>query len=188
MAKKKAEEKNTLLRWSDYVPASEVTDPLGLSLRGSTRISSLLLYCITSSTPRARYFSFIPWCIYNFQKQEKPERHAIELTEAVKLREKALTYGAVMHHEGQPCVGGSLVGSLAAKEWYPPKKNTVDLRKLPFAKNPALHAYLSSLINLGFFVEQELREESDEELADETLAFENIELSEHGKELGNDAE
>ena len=48
MAKKKPELKPQLLRWSDYVPASEVTDPLGLGLRGSTRLASLLLYCITA--------------------------------------------------------------------------------------------------------------------------------------------
>ena len=60
MAPKKPKLRMQLLRWSDYVPASDVQDPLGLGLRGSTRLASLLLYCITSITPRARYFSFIP--------------------------------------------------------------------------------------------------------------------------------
>src|SRR5262245_49492076 len=117
MAKSKTQPKRQLLRWSEHVPASEVQDPLGLGLRGSTRLASLLLYCITSITPRARYFSFIPWSISDFQKNEKGKPHALGLREALRIREKALTYGCVAHHDGKPCDGGALVGSTAASKW-----------------------------------------------------------------------
>jgi len=63
----------TLLRWSEHVPASDVQDPLGLSLRGSARLASQLLYCITSITPRARYFSFIPWCVLDWRRRASVE-------------------------------------------------------------------------------------------------------------------
>jgi len=180
MAKKKPRPKTQLLRWSDYVPASDVTDPLGLGLRGSTRLASLLLYCITSITPRARYFSFLPWCIQNYQQHERDTKYALGLNEAIKLREKALTYGCVAHHDGQPCVGGALVGSTAAQKWLVRNNGEAQLKRVPFAKIPALNAYLNSLMNLGFFVEQESRDESEEEVAESELAFENIELSDLG--------
>lgn len=183
MANKKPKPKTQLLRWSDYVPASEVTDPLGLGLRGSTRLASLLLYCITSITPRARYFSFIPWCIENFQQHEKETKYALGLKEAIKLREKALTYGCVAHHDGQPCDGGALVGSTAAQKWLEKNDGEAKLRQIPFAKNPALNAYLNSMVNLGFFVEQAARIESEEEVEEAEFTFDDIELSELGIEL-----
>ena len=183
MVKNKAKLKPQLLRWSDYVPASEVQDPLGLGLRGSTRLASLLLYCITSITPRARYYSFFPWCILDFQKNEKGKSYALGLREAIRLREKALTCGCVAHHEGRPCDGGSLIGSTSATEWLAENEEVANLKKLPFAKIPALNAYLNSLVNLGCFVSEEARTETEEEIEDSEFTFDDIELSETGKEL-----
>lgn len=185
MTKKKPKPKAQLLRWSDYVPASDVTDPLGLGLRGSTRLASLLLYCITSITPRARYFSFIPWSISDWQQREKDAKYAFGLKEAIKLREKALTYGCIAHHNGHPCDGGALVGSTAAQKWLEKNDGEVQLKRVPFAKNPALNAYLNSMVNLGFFVEQEAREEEEEEIEESELTFDDIELSELGTELAS---
>ena len=95
----------TLLRWSEHVPVSDVQDPLGLSLRGSARLANRLLYCITSITPRARYFSFIPWCVFDWQKREKGQPYALGLSKAIALRERALTLGHLKlpnAHEGVP--------------------------------------------------------------------------------------
>src|SRR5947209_983272 len=107
-------ESTVLLAWSKLVPVSEGQDPLGLNLRVSARLSGQLLHCITSITPRARYFSFFPWCVAEFNRREKIENPTASLRDAVRLREKALTLGCVMHHGGQACEGGSLVGSLQA--------------------------------------------------------------------------
>src|SRR6185437_172903 len=107
-----------LLRWSEHVPVSAVQDPLGLSLRGSARLASRLLYCITSITPRARYFSFIPWCVHNWQERERGQRFALGLSDAIALREKALTLACIAHHEGKPCVGGAQVGSDNVATWF----------------------------------------------------------------------
>src|SRR6266850_2001207 len=112
---KKSPTSPILLRWSDHIPASDVTDPLGLGLRGSARLASQLLYCITSITPRARYFSFIPWCVFDYQNREKGKPHALGLRDAIVLRENALTLACVTHHEGGTCRGGALVGSNEAK-------------------------------------------------------------------------
>lgn len=174
-----------LLRWSEHVPASDVQDPLGLGLRGSTRLASRLLFCITSITPRARYFSFIPWCIQDWQQHEKGQGFALGLRDAIALREKALTLGCVAHHEGKPCAGGALVGSDNVAKWFAKGQSEIDLRKLPFAKNPALGAYFNSLVNLGFFVTEDDLAASDELEEDATLTFDDLELSELGRQLAD---
>lgn len=174
---------HVLLRWSEFVPTAEVQDPLGLSLRGSARLASRLLYCITSITPRARYFSFIPWCVHDYRQREKGKPQALGLKDAVALREQALTLGCVAHHAGEPCDGGSLVGSRDAKKWFQRGEKVADFVKLKkFSKNPAFSIYFNSLVNLGFFVtETELPDAEDEEHDGFTL--DDIELSELGLRL-----
>src|SRR5947209_4900319 len=152
-----------LLRWSDYTPSSDVQDPLGLNLRGSTRLASRLLYCITSITPRARYFSFIPWCIFDHREREKGKSHALGLRDGIIIREQALTLACIAHHEGEPCSGGGLVGSRDAKKWFANGGKEANFKKMKkFSKNPALGAYLNSVVNLGLFVTEAERPDSDE--------------------------
>ncbi len=174
-----------LLRWSEHVPVSDVQDPLGLGGRGSTRLASRLLFCITSITPRARYFSFIPWCVQDWQKREKGQHFAFGLREAIALRERALTLGCIAHHDGKPCVGGALVGSENVAKWFAEGQPEIDVRKLPFAKNPALGAYFNSLVNLGFFVTEDEVADSDEDAEEATLTFDDLELSALGKQLAD---
>src|SRR4051812_42262364 len=95
----KTRPKAQLLRWSAHVPCSDVQDPLGLSLRGSARLASRLLHCITSITPRARYFSFIPWCFFDYQCREKARPHAPGVKDAVTVRENALALACIKHHQ-----------------------------------------------------------------------------------------
>jgi hypothetical protein len=171
-----------LLRWSEYVPSSDVQDPLGLNLRGLARLGGRLLHCITSITPRARYFSFLPWCVFDYQNREKGEPHALGLRDAIVLREKALTLACIAHHEGDTCRGGALVGTLEAKRWLGKGNTEADLKKLRLAKIPALNAYFTSLVNLGCFVtDQEIPAGEDEE--EGPFTFEDIELSPLGLEL-----
>jgi hypothetical protein len=171
------------LRWSEHVPVSDVQDPLGLGLRGSTRLASRLLFCITSITPRARYFSFIPWCVQDWQKHEKGQGFALGLREAIALRERALTLGCVAHHDGKPCAGGALVGSENVAKWFAKGQPEIDLRKLPFALNPALDAYFNSLVNLGFFITEDDLSGSDELEEAATLTFDDLQLSDLGRQL-----
>ena len=51
----------------DQEPASDA-DPLGLNLRVSARLANELLHCITSITPRARYYSFFPWAFEDYNE------------------------------------------------------------------------------------------------------------------------
>jgi hypothetical protein len=149
----KNESTPVLLAWSKMVPISQAQDPLGLSLRVSARLSSELLHCITSVTPRARYFSFLPWCVSDYAKREKAVGANVELIEAVRLREKALTMGCVMFHNGE-ARDGSLVGSDNAKEWVAANPDkTPKLSKIFLVKDPALKVYKNSIVQLGFFVE-----------------------------------
>lgn len=164
------------------MPASEVQDPLGLGLRGSTRLASRLLFCITSVTRRARYFSFIPWCIHNYQKHEKGQAYALGLRDAIKTRETALTLACVIHHDGRPCDGGGLVGSNKATHWDR-SKSEANFKQLDFAKVPALDIYYNSLVNLGCFVTDEERPDSDDESEEIELTFDDIQLSPLGLKL-----
>lgn len=173
-----------LLRWSQQVPASDVQDPLGLGLRGSARLTSRLLYCITSITPRARYFSFIPWCVYDYQQREKGNAYALGLRDAIILREQALTLACITHHGGKPCAGGALVGSRDANKWFATGMSQANFGKMSkFSKNPAMSAYFNSLVNLGFFVTQEELPDTDEESNTQEITFDDIKLSKLGLDL-----
>ncbi len=135
-----------LLRWSEHVPVSDVQDPLGLVGRGSTRIARQLLHCITSITPRARYFSFLPWCVYNHSQLEKGRPYAFGLWDGIFTREQAFTLGCVAHHKGEPCKGGGLVGSRAAVKWFAKGAKSANFKKMrKFSKGPAWGAYFNSL-------------------------------------------
>lgn len=181
----KTKSKVVLLRWSEHVASSDVQDPLGLSLRGSTRLGSRLLHCLTSITPRARYFSFIPWCFFDYQTREQGKPHALGAKEAVVLRENALTLACVSHHQhdkGGTCTGGAPVGTNEAKRWLRQGNKEADLKALKFAKIPALHAYFTSLVNLGCFVTEVDLPESEEE-EEVQFSWEEVELSTLGLQL-----
>ena len=181
---KKLKPTQHLLRWSDYVPASDVQDPLGLNLRGLTRLGERLLHCITSITPRARYYSFIPWCVFDYQNREKGKPYALGLRAAIVIRENALTLACVTHHEGGTCRGGALVGSNEAKRWLGKGNTEADLKKLKFAKNPALNAYFTSLVNLGCFVtENDGAVVVDGTGEEREFTFDDVELSPLGLDL-----
>ena len=102
----------------------------------------------------------------------------------IRLREKALTLGCVLHHDGQACDGGSLVGSKQAIAWLEKHPNeTPKFSKLQFTKNPALDAYFNSLVHLGFFVvEEEQAEEIETEEAPQVILSE-LELTPLGQRV-----
>jgi hypothetical protein len=173
-----------LLAWSEMVPATEGQDPLGLNLRVSARLAAQLLHCITSITPRARYFSFFSWCVADFDRREKTERADADFREALRLREKALTMGCVLHHDGEACQGGGLVGSEAAMTWLASHSNqTPKFSQLKFVKNPAMDAYFNSMVHLGFFVadvEQTSEIETEEQ---PEIAVADLELTDLGRRV-----
>jgi hypothetical protein len=189
----KNESTAVLLAWSKMVPISQAQDPLGLSLRVSARLSSELLHCITSITPRARYFSFLPWCVADFEKHEKASRVDADLIEAVRLREKALTLGCVLHHNGDACKDGRLVGSEKAMEWLAANPDrSPKFSQLSFVKNPALDAYYNSLVHLGFFNETPdenwVKEEAAETEDGAGQEITDLELSELGNRVASSYE
>lgn len=63
-----------LIHWTKELPRASDADPLGLELRASARISSELLHCITSITPRARYYAFFPWALHDYNTRERLTR------------------------------------------------------------------------------------------------------------------
>ena len=138
--------------------------------------------CITSITPRARYYSFIPWAVYDYQRREKDELLKSELKRAVSFREHALALGCIAQHDGDRYPGGNLVGSRKARKWYLAHPDgEADFRKVKFVKNSALNAYLKPLLSLGVFVTpNDVDTEDDEEESQQPV---NIELTDLGKKL-----
>lgn len=171
-----------LCRWSRKLPTTDVQDPLGLGLRGSTRLAGLLLHCITSITPRARYYSFIPWCIRDYRRRERGRPGDSGLKDAIVRRERGLTLGCVVHHAGQPCAGGGLVGVLEAQRWFGEGGGDVELDRVRLSAVPAVDAYFNSIVNLGCFLTEEERPDIDEETE---FTFDDIELSPLGERLAD---
>ncbi|MFO0844682.1 MAG: hypothetical protein U0797_20180 [Gemmataceae bacterium] len=175
-----------LLRWTKQVPVAKLRDPLGVTLRVAGRLAGQLLFGITSLTKRARYYSFLPWCVRDYQAREKGHPHACNLEYALRAREMALTMGCLLHHAGEECVGGGLNGSLRGKRWYEHRgpgpadlTNRVIDRAIGFVKVPAWHIYSASLMGLGLFN----MEASDTDERVTTRAPDDLELSPLGEQL-----
>ena len=84
-----------LLHWNKELPSASPADPLGLNLRVSARLSDELLYCITSITPRARYYAFFPWAFQDYNDHERAKQGDRGRIKAVLARERAMVLGAV---------------------------------------------------------------------------------------------
>lgn len=82
-------------------------------------------------------------------------------------------------------MGGALVGSTSAQRWLEKAHGDVELRKVPFAKTPALDVYYNSLVNLGMFEETEDRAEVDDEEEVTATTFDDLELSPLGSRLAD---
>jgi hypothetical protein len=107
----KQSETTKLLQWNKELPSASAADPLGLNLRVSARLANELLHCITSITPRARYYSFFPWAFEDYNENERDNAKHRGRVDGVLVRERAMVLGAVLHHKGKPCEGGALGGS-----------------------------------------------------------------------------
>jgi hypothetical protein len=162
-----------LLRWTKASGGDDSGDPLGLELRVLTRLQSQLLHCITSITPRARYFAFLPWCVAEYARRERGASWAEGLTKAVTYRERALALGCVALHGGESCNGGGVVGSDRATEYLNAAGGEqVSIRE--FSKRSTTTAwdqYFGSLANFGIFVETDsvAEAEGDEPAAPVTI-------------------
>ena len=86
-----------LVRWNKELPSASAADPLGLNLRVSARLANELLHCITSVTPRARYYSFFPWAFEDYRESEQGTSRDRGRIPGVLARERAMVLGAVLH-------------------------------------------------------------------------------------------
>jgi len=182
---KKKTKKDVFLSWSKLSPISEGQDPLGLNLRVSARLSSQLLYCITSITPRARYYSFLPWCIKDYIDREKGRKSSRSIREAIKARERLFSLSCIAWHKGDACDDGRLIGSDTLSLFYEKvKNNDVNQEDIEYVKIPAIDAYGASLAGLKFY---DLAMNHDESLVEEEikLSFDDIKLSELGNRVAD---
>lgn len=182
-----------LLHWNKELPSASGADPLGLNLRVSARLSDELLYCITSITPRARYYAFFPWAFQDYNDHERGTKADRGRIKAVLARERAMVVGAVFHHDGNACKDGGLGGSDKAIKLDRMKRRKFDLSRWEHLGAPEGQfgaAYKGSLINLGVFKTDDTRvkdePDADEtELDEETQAIDVRELSDLGKRLAS---
>lgn len=178
-----------LLNWNTELPSSGTGDPLGMTLRVGARLGAELLHCITSITPRARYYSFFPWAFQRAQGRTGGAANFNQTMRLVLVDERAMTLGAVLHHEGRPCDGGSLQGSNRAVELAETQTNgSIDLSKWNHLSDNAsgFAAYKGSLINLGMFEESGSSGEAvDEEEYEQSATLTSGELSAIGRQLAD---
>jgi hypothetical protein len=181
-----------LLHWTKELPRASENDPLGLELRVSARLANELLYCITSITPRARYYAFFPWAMQDYNENERLTKGDRGRIQGVLARERAMVLGAVLHHNKKPCQGGSLGGSDKAIKLVTKPTRYYDLLAWEHLNNEEGQfgaAYKGSLINLGLFkaadeVSEEVEAETNE-LDERTQSIEVRELSPLGLRLAN---
>ena len=181
-----------LLHWSEKTANPSAEDPLGLNLRVGARLGAQLLHCITSITPRARYYSFLTWCVGDYLDRVKGTRIDGGLGLAILWRERALTLGCVLDHGGQACEGGGLVGSQeAARVVAANATATLRLDLCELSKNPAWDAYKGSLASLGLFTATaEQAGMAADALADdpdggEELTEDDLQLTDLGREIAD---
>lgn len=187
----KSSEHMKLLQWNKELPTASAADPLGLNLRASARLVDELLFCITSITPRARYYAFFPWAFQDYNDHERATKTDRGRIMGVLARERAMVLGAVLHHDGRPCEGGALGGSEEATKIDRNKLSSFDLSRWKHLKAPEGQfgaAYKGSLINLGIFKTEteRVKDEADGETSELDTETQNIdvrELSDLGRRL-----
>ncbi len=176
-----------LLQWTKASSGDDIADPLGLELRVLTRLQNQLLHCITSITPRARYYAFLPWCVAEYCKRERGMAWAEGLPRAVMFRERALALGCVALHDGKPCEGGGVVGSDRAIDYLSVVGNEqVAIRE--FSKQSTSTAwgqYFGSLVNLGIFVEMVPDLDADENGTSKSATIDALTLSQIGQQMAD---
>jgi hypothetical protein len=182
-----------LIQWTKELPRASEADPLGLELRASARISNELLYCITSITPRARYYAFFPWALHDYNTRERLTKTDRGRIKGVLSRERAMVLGAILHHDGAACENGALGGSKEAIKLTKSRARSYDLSAWKHLNNSQGQfgaAYKGSLINLGVFETDNIEVHDDvsadtDELDETTQAIEVRELSALGRRLAD---
>jgi hypothetical protein len=181
------------VHWIKQRPFSDVTDPLGMNLRVGARLGAQLLYCITSVTQRARYYSFLPWCMMRYRDSQRGAPGAPGMVEAVFHREKALAIGCVAHHEGETCVRGGVVGSRKVVRGFAEfEGKAFTPSRVKLVQDPALNVYSASLVNLGLIKETatEAPAEPGEDADDEAsvTSWNDVELTDLGVDVAKSYE
>ena len=174
------------------MPSASEEDPLGLTLRVAARLSSELLHCITSITPRARYYSFFPWAFQDYWDNERGNPGDRGEKEGILVRERAMVLGSVLHHNGSTCKGGALGGSLKAEEFAPSLQHgqIVNLASWQHLERSQFNAaYKASLVSLGLFEikkdDAQAKTQQDETIDEQMGLAEIRQLSARGKVIAD---
>lgn len=143
-----------LLKWTESRIASDVQDPLGVELRVSARMTGQLLFCITTITPRVRYYSFLLWVIDEYGKSVRDTQNDLGLREWLRRYEGAFALGCTAACNAERPLGRGVVGRQAADAyWQRDGADPVNLARYRPKGILAWNQYGTSLVNLGLFNE-----------------------------------
>ncbi len=175
-----------LLKWTESRIASDVQDPLGVELRVSARMAGQLLFCITTITPRARYYSFLIWVIDEYAKSVRNTPDDLGLREWIRRYEGAFALGCTAASDAGRPLGRGVVGrQVADAQWQEDGSNAVDLARYRRKGILAWDQYGTSLVNLGLFHEINTNDTDSEEEKDVGREIDVLTLSEIGSRISD---
>lgn len=175
-----------VMAWSESRIVSDVQDPLGVELRVSTRMAGQLLFCITTITPRARYYSFLPWVIDEYRRSVKDTTADRGMRAWIRRYEKAFALGCIAASDEDHPLGRGVVGRRAAvAQWDADESGTVELAGYRRQGSLAWNQYGTSLVNLHLFNEIRPEEEDSEEEREVGREIDVLTLSDLGQELAD---
>jgi hypothetical protein len=174
------------MTWTESRIVSDVQDPLGVELRVSTRMAGQLLFCITTITPRARYYSFLPWVIDEYRRSVKDTPADRGMRAWIRRYEKAFALGCIAASDEDNPLGRGVVGRRAAvAQWDADDSGSVELAGYRRQGSLAWNQYGTSLVNLHLFNEISPEEEDSEEEREVGREIDVLTLSDLGQRVAD---
>ena len=148
-----------------------------------------LLHCITTITPRARYYSFLPWCVREYTTKVKGTDYDKGLNAWIRNYEKVLALGCIAANNGDRPTGGGVVGNNEAVSKYSAtnSEDPISIYEYRPKGSTAWGQYGTSIVNLGCFneINPSIENEIDEDETESEPTADDITLTPIGELLAD---
>jgi hypothetical protein len=125
-----------LAQWTERIPSQTSRDPLGLANRVSQRLVNQLLFGMTVTGRRARYYAYYAWAINDVVQREQPRsRKALE--EGIYWRDLAYMAACLLHHEEEDFEVDGIAGIRNGRPFIRDAGDPLDLAKLEHIESSA---------------------------------------------------
>jgi len=142
----------TLAQWTERIPSQTSRDPLGLANRVSQRLVNQLLFGMTVTGRRARYYAFYTWAINDVIQREKP-RNRKALEDGIYWRDLAYMAACLLHHEDEDFQVDNVAGVRNGKPFVRDAGSVLNLAKLRHIESNTEGGFglnfKGSMLNLG---------------------------------------